>query len=130
MTANPGRTVQDWTALKIGTAGGSMTNIPVDTIGDIGLDYPEEEMTAFTDVIKGVLVGKPSFSVEVGGPLDNTASTGSHVVLSALTPTTLISFDFQFGIRHAWEAGEPQFGLSANTASNWGACVTKYTVNG
>src|SRR5512135_3567921 len=120
-----GRTVQDFTDLKLGTTGGSMINIPIDSIGDVGLDYPEEEMTAFTDAIKGPLVGKPGFELEFGGPVDNTASTGSHVLLSSWAGTgTLISFDVQIGIGHAWTNGEPQFGVSGNSASNWGAQVT------
>lgn len=130
MAAQTGRTVQDFTALKISN-GGSMVNIPIDTLGDVGLDYPEEEMTAFTDAIKGVLVGKPGFSLEFSGPFDNTATTGSHVVLSALVGVmTALSFDVQIGVRHAWEAGEPQFGYSGVVASNSGAMITSYKVSG
>jgi len=130
MAAQTGRTVQDFVALKISN-GGSMVNIPIDSIGDIGLQYTEEEMTAFTDAIKGVLVGKPGFGFDFGGPFDNTATTGSHVVLAALVGAmTALSFDVQFGIRHAWEAGEPQFGVSATAASNSGAMITSYSVSG
>lgn len=130
MTAQTGRTVQDFVDLKISN-GAAMVSIPIDTLGDIGLDYPAEDVVAWVDAIKGVLVGKPDFSLDFGGPFDNTATTGSHVILSAKNGVmTASSFDIQIGIRHAWESGEPQFGLSAATATNSGVMVTNYKVNG
>jgi hypothetical protein len=130
MAAQYGRTVQDYTSFII-SLGAAMVAIPVDSIGDVGLDYPEEEMAAFQDAIKGVLVGQPNFTLDFGGPFDNTATTGSHIILSAkLGVMTASSFDIQFGIRHAWVALEPQFGCSAVVASNSGIMVTKYKVTG
>ena len=128
MTAQTGRTVADFCDFKL-SSGASMVSLAVDTIGDVGLDYPEEDMSAFIDAIKGVLLGKPSFSVEIGGPFDSTATTGSHAILSAKNGVmTASSLDIQFGIRHAWESGEPQFGCSAVVASNSGIMVTNYKV--
>jgi len=130
MAAQTGRTVQDWVNLLISN-GASMVSIPIDTLGDIGLDYPETAMTAFVDAIKGVLVGKPDFSLTFGGPVDNTATTGSHVILSAANGVmTARSFDVQIGIQHAWTAGEPQFGISAVVASNSGIMITQYKIAG
>jgi hypothetical protein len=42
----------------------------------------------------------------------------------------LLSFDVQVGVRHAWEANEQQFGLSATVATNLGAHVTRYKESG
>jgi hypothetical protein len=130
MTVQTGRTVQDFTSLLI-SSGGSMRVINIDSLGDLGLDYSEEEMSAFQDAVKGVLVGKPDFSLEFGGPVDNTATTGASTVLRALVgANTALSFDVQIGVRHAWEAGEQQFGLSAVVASNSGVIVTSYKESG
>ena len=127
MTAQTGRTVQDFTSLLIGKAGGAMTAIPIDTLGDVGLDYPAEDVVAWIDTIKGVLVGKPDFSLDFSGPFDTTA----HAYLSAVAGVmTAMSFDVQIGIRHAWEANEPQFGVTGVVASNSGVMLTNYKVAG
>lgn len=128
MTANTGRTVQDFTSLLIGD-GVAMRVILVDTLGDIGLDYPETDLFAFQDAVHGVLVGKPDFSLDFSGPIDNTATTGTSTVLRALVGVmTPRSFDVQIGVRHAWEAGEPQFGITSSAAN--GCIVTKYKEQG
>lgn len=131
MAAQTGRTVQDWTDLKMGAAGGSMYSMKIDTIGDVGLDYEEVDMFAFVDAVKGILTGKPGFTLDFGGPIDNTATSGPSTLLRAWVGVpTALSFDFQVGIRHAWEAGEPQFGVTGVVASNSGCMVTKYTESG
>jgi len=127
MTAQTGRTVRDFTSLLIGKAGGSMTVIPIDSLGDVGLDYAAEDLAAFTDAIKGVLVGKPDFSLDFSGSFDTT----THAYLSPVIGVmTAMSFDVQIGIRHAWEATEPQFGVTGTVASNSGVMLTNYKVNG
>jgi hypothetical protein len=128
MAQQTGRTVGDFTSLLLGI-GGAMQPILIDTLGDVGLDYPEEEMSAFQDAIKGVLVGKPDFTLTFGGPFSDTTTTGTHTILNALVGVmSPIAFDVQVGIRHAWEAGEPQFGITG-TAAN-GCIVTSYKVTG
>jgi hypothetical protein len=128
MAQQTGRTVGDFTSFLIGD-GTAMRTILIDSLGDVGLDYPEEQMSAFQDAVKGVLVGKPDFSLTFGGPFSDTATTGTHTVLSAMVGVmTPRSFDVQIGIRHAWEAGEPQFGIT-ETAAN-GCIVTAYKVSG
>lgn len=130
MTAQTGRTVEDFTNFLI-SQGGSMRQINIDTLGDVGLDYPAVEMRAFQDLVRGSLVGKPNFGLDFEGPVDNTATTGTSTVLRALAgQQTALSFDVQFGVRHAWEAGEPQFGVTGVVASNSGVWVTKYSESG
>lgn len=131
MATQYGRTVQDFTSLLMGAAGGSMTVIKIDELGDLGLTYEEQDMVAWVDAVKGVLVGKPDFSLDFGGPVDNTATTGTSTLLRAWNGAmTCLSFDVQVGIRHAWEAGEPQFGVTGVSASNSGVMVTRYTESG
>jgi hypothetical protein len=131
MTAQVGRTVPAYTKLLMGAAGGSMLDMKIDELGDLGLDYEEVEMKAWSDAVAGVLMGKPDFSLTFGGPIDNTASTGPSTLLrSWLGANTCLSFDVQVGVRHAWEANEQQFGVTGVSASNSGVCVTSYKESG
>ena len=126
MTAQTGRTLSRYVSLLI-SDGSAMRIIKVNSINDIGLTHEEVELSAFQDPIKGVLLGTPGFVLNFSGPFDNTAN-GSHVVLNALNGVnTPRSFDVQFGIQHAWEAGEPQFGITVGT--NSGLIIASYVVN-
>lgn len=128
MTANTGRTVSKWTEVHIDDSGGTLREIAVSSINGVGLTYDETDLTAFMDAIKGALPNTPDCRITISGPFDTTASTGSHTVLSAInggvTPLTL---DIRVGIRHAWEAGEPQFGITSSATS--GFLCKNYTVD-
>jgi hypothetical protein len=134
MAAQTGRTVQRWVNFICDDSGGTIRSIPVDSINGIGLNYDEVDLTAFQDAIKGVLPSHANCTITIGGPFDNSAAatsptlSGSHTVLSAicgaLTPLTL---DIQLGVRHNWEVGEPQFGLSSSATN--GFLCTEYTVD-
>jgi hypothetical protein len=126
MTAKTGRTIPDFTVLKI-SSGAAMVDMKINSLGDLGLDYSETDMFSWSDLIHGFLVGKPDFSLDFGGPVDNTATTGPSTVLRAKVGVmTASSFDVQVGVQHPWEATEQQFGLSAVIASNSGIMITKY----
>ena len=110
---------------------GTLRTIPVDSINGVGLTYDEVDLTAFQDAIKGVLPAHPGCTITISGPFDNSAAaaagtlSGSHTILAPInggnTPLTL---DVQVGIRHAWEAGEPQFGITSSATS--GFLCTEY----
>lgn len=123
MTVQTGRTVSRWVAFLF-SDGSAMRELAVDTINGIGLTYSEVELTAFMDAIKGALPDTPDCAIDIAGPFDTTAN-GAHAVLSAangvITPRSL---DVQVGIRHDWEDGEPQFGITATATS--GFIVTDY----
>jgi len=125
MTANTGRTVSRWTEFWF--SDGSMRELPVDSINGVGLTYPEVELSAFMDAIKGALPDTPDCQIDISGPFDSTANS-AHAVLSAangaMTPRSL---DVKVGIRHAWEEGEPQFGITASATS--GFICTNYVVD-
>lgn len=128
MTAQYGRTTNRWVVLKIDDSSGTLRQIPVNSINGLELAYEEKDLTAFQDAIKGVLLGQPDFSCEISGPFDTTASTGSHTVLNAVNGLNVpLTMDVQVGMRHAWEAGEPQFGITSSSTD--GVLVSKYTVN-
>jgi hypothetical protein len=127
MTVQTGRTVQEFTKLLI-SSGAAMVDMKINRLGDIGFDYPETEMSSWSDAIKGVLVGQPNvFVLEFGGPVDNTATTGPSTILrSKVGSNTASSFDVQIGMRHAWESGEQQFGITADISDNFGVIITSY----
>lgn len=134
MAANTGRTTQKWVTFLVDDSGGTLREIPVDTINGIGLTYDETDLTAFQDAIKGVLPATPDCTITIGGPLDTTAAgtpptlSGSHTVLSAINGgTTPLALDVRIGIRHTWEAGEPTFGITGTTTA--GFLCTDYQVD-
>lgn len=126
MAVQTGRTNQKWVSFNIDDSAGTLRTIPVDSINGVGLTYDEVDLTAFQDAIKGALPAHPDVAITITGPFDTTAAnsagtlSGSHTILSAIngaqTPLTL---DVQVGIRHAWEAGEPQFGITSSATSGF-----------
>ena len=128
MTAQYGRTTNRWVKFLIDDSGGTLREIAVSSIGGLELAYEEKDLTAFMDAIKGVLLGQPDFACEISGPFDTTASTGSHTVLNSVSGLNVpLTFDVRIGMRHAWEAGEPQFGITSSSTD--GVLVTKYSVD-
>jgi hypothetical protein len=120
MTANTGRTTSKHNEFHVDDSGGTLREIAVDSINGVGLVYDEVDLTAFMDAIKGALPGHPDVTITITGPFDTTASTGSHTVLSGIvggvTPLTL---DVRVGMRHDWESGEPQFGITSSSTSGF-----------
>jgi hypothetical protein len=131
MAVQTGRTVDAFSKLLLGAAGGSMTDMKIDSRGELGIDYEENEMSSWSDAGKGVIMGQADFSFDFGGPIDNTASTGPSTLLRQWHAAhTLLSFDYQIGVGHPWESGEQQFGLTGVVASGTGVIVTKYKESG
>lgn len=128
MTANTGRTTSQWVKVLIDDSAGTLREIAVNTINGLGITHPGQDLTAFMDAIKGELPNTPDFKCTIGGPVDTTADTGSHPVLSGVSGgVTPLAFDVRLGVRHAWEAGEPQFGVTASAAN--GVLVRNYTID-
>jgi hypothetical protein len=126
MASQTGRTVSRWVAFLF-SDGTNMRELPVDGINGVGLDYPEVDLTAFMDAVRGVLLDTPTCEIDITGPFDSTANS-AHAVLSAdAGGSTPRSLDVQFGVRHDWESGEPQFGITASSTS--GFLVKSYTVD-
>ena len=140
MTAQTGRTVTRYVNFVISDTGDTLRDIPINSLSVCGVTYEEQDLTAFQDAVRGALPGMPDAPIEISGPFDTTAAqaasgtgavpalSGSHTVLSGLcgdmTPRTL---DVQIGVRHTWETGEPQFGISGTATV--GYLCTAYTVN-
>lgn len=127
MTANTGRTVNIYTEVWIDDSSSTLRQLAVNSIGDIGLAYEEKELYAWFDAVKGTLNGVASFETTISGPLE-TGANKTHATLDSINGKNVpLTFDVKIGMNHAWEAGEPQFGITA-TAAN-GVIVTGYKVN-
>ncbi len=129
MAANTGRSVSKYLTFKLEDSGTTLrTIVGVKSIGGVGVSYGEVDVTALNEAIVNVLNGQGDMSISLTGHVDSTALTGFHVVLSALNGLQVpLSFDIQLGVRQAWEAGEPQFGITGSATS--GVIVTNYVVN-
>ncbi len=128
MAVQTGRTVGKHVKIQIHDTGAAFRDIAVTSINGVGLTFPEVDVSAIQDAVKGMLNGQPDYTLELSGPFSNKAAvtasakatvaalSGSHTVLNAL-PDALIPLGFAIfiGIRHTWVTGEPSFGLSATT---------------
>ena len=142
--SNVGRTIEKYIYFIVAESGDANNReIPVDSIGDVGLSYEAKDVSAWADAVKNMLTGQPSAPIKITGPFDNSAAvtcpatteahalSGSHTVLSAICGDGLPhSLQIRFGVRHNWAAGEPVFGLQRVSATGVGYTCTKYTVSG
>lgn len=112
----------------------------MDSINGVGLNFDEADVTAFQDAVKNALPDTPECVIEIEGPFDTSAAasraasgsapvlSGSHTVLKDIAGVgTPLSMDIHFGIRHAWETGEPTFGITSSPTV--GFLCTQYTVD-
>lgn len=140
MASNTGRTAGKWMKFQVEDSGGTLRDVPITSINGLGLNYPEVDVSAIQDAVKGFLTGQPDYSLEISGPLDSSAAqaasgsaaaaalSGSHTVLSDLAGgVTPLGFGIYCGIQHVWETGEPVFGLSSTATA--GILCMNYNVN-
>jgi len=118
MTAQTGRTHAKWLTVKVDNSGGTLTDITayVNTVSQFGKTYDTQDVTALSDAIKNIVIGQPGAPLTLGGPIDTTIITHMAAINGAMTP---LSLDLLMGIRHAWEATEPQFGISQSATSGY-----------
>ena len=118
-----------------------LREIPINGISICGIAYDETDLTAWQDAVAGALPNMPDAPIEFTGPYDVQpaqvasatevvpALSGSHIVLEPIMGVmTTLSVDIQIGIRHTWQTGEPQFGITA-VADTDGYILTKYDVD-
>ena len=141
MAAKTGRTVSRFINFSVEDDTDTMREIPVSDISVVGVVYEEQDLTAFQDAVKGALPGMPDAPIEISGPFDSSAVatasasavvpalSGSHTVLKDICGRMHpLSLDVQFGIRQTYTAGEPQFGITADSDGVGGYLCTSYTV--
>lgn len=124
--ATTGRTHAKHITCKLDNSGGTLTDISayVNNIGTVGLTYDKQDVTAYADGVKNVVIGQATAALQIGGPFDTTIHTHMTGINGAVTP---LSLDIQFGILSAWDAGEPQFGITSSSTS--GYLCHSYTVD-
>jgi hypothetical protein len=120
-----GRTSPRFAKFQIEDAGGAMRDVPVSSLGSVGLTYDEIDVSAMQELVKTFLAGQASFSMTITGPFDNTAAatasasgesaaaslSGSYTVLEPLNGgLTPLSFGVYFGVQTDWTTGDPVFG--------------------
>jgi len=126
MAALTGRTHSKHITVKLDNSGGTLTDITayVNSIGTVGLTFESQDVTAFSDGTKNIVIGQPTAQLTIGGPFDSV----SHAQMIAINGVAIpLSLDIQIGIRAAWEAGAPQFGITSSASS--GYLMTGYTVD-
>lgn len=118
MTANTGRTHSKYCTVKLDNSGGTLTDISayVNTVGSVGLVYDVQDVTAFSDAVKNVVVGQPVGKITLGGPVDTVIIAHMQAINGLNTP---LSLDIKLGIRQAYQEGEPQFGLTMDATSGY-----------
>lgn len=76
----------------------------------IGIAYDETDVTGLCNAIKEALPGQGTVAINLSGNFSNTATTGTHTVLSALNGnSTGATLTIQIGIRAAATGGDPEF---------------------
>lgn len=118
MAALTGRTHAKHITVKLDNSGGTLTDITpyCNTIGSVGLTFETQDVTAFSDGSKNIVIGQPTASLTIGGPFDTTIHAHMIGINGANTP---LSLDIQIGVRAAWEAGAPQFGITSSASSGY-----------
>ena len=120
-----GRTSPRFAKFQIEDSGGTLRDVPVSSLGSVGLTYDEIDVSAMQELVKTFLTGQATFSMSISGPFDNSAATaasgsgesaashlsGSLTVLAPLNGgLTPRAFGVYFGVQGDWATGDPVFG--------------------
>jgi len=118
MTANTGRTNAKHITVSIDNPS-SLTDVSayVKSISTIGVNADSTDVTAYSDGIKNFTLGRPDAPIAIKYVFD----TAIYAILLAqkAAPTTPLSLNVAFGIRHAYEANEPTFGITSSATSGY-----------
>ena len=117
MAANTGRTHSKYVKVLVDNSAGALTDLSAycNTVGSVGLTYDTQDVTAFSDAVKNVVVGQPAGTITLGGPIDTVIITHMQAIVGLNVP---LSLDIRLGIRQTWDA-EPQFGLTMSATSGY-----------
>jgi len=117
MAANTGRTHSKYVKVLVDNSAGALTDLSAycNTVGSVGLTYDTQDVTAFSDAVKNVVVGQPAGTITLGGPIDTVIITHMQAIVGLNVP---LSLDIRLGIRQAWDT-EPQFGLTMSATSGY-----------
>jgi hypothetical protein len=120
-----GRTSPRFAKFQIEDTGGTLRDVPVSSLGSVGLTYDEIDVSAMQELVKAFLSGQATFSMTISGPFDNSAAaaasgsgasaaaslSGSFTVLQPLNGGLVPrAFGVYFGVQGDWTTGDPVFG--------------------
>jgi hypothetical protein len=112
MAAQTGRSTFKYVLFYVDDSAGTLTVVPeLMGLSVVGLQYDEVDVTAWSDAVKNALPGHPDAPITARFRFSTTLFTHLRGIVGAETP---LSLDIRFGIRHAWETGEPQFGITSS----------------
>lgn len=116
MTA--GRTHAKYIQFFLDNSGGTLTDLTAytNTVGTIGVTYDTQDVTAFSDGSKNIVIGQPGMPLTIGGPFDTVIHAHMIAINGGVTP---LSLDIRIGIQSAWDSGEPQFGITSSATSGY-----------
>ena len=132
------RTSPRFAKFQIEDDGGDMRDIPVKSLGSVGLTYEEIDVSAMQELVKTFLAGQATFSMTISGPFDNAAVieashsgesaaahlSGSYTVLEPLNGLLgPLAFAVYFGVATDWTSDDPVFGADASVI------VTDFTMD-
>ena len=117
MTAQVGRTNSHFVGFFLDNSAGTLTDLTPHTkeVPEVGPEFETMDVTGLSDGAKNITVGIPAHPFSVVFQWDTVVIT--H--LSALSPVTPLSVDIRYGVRHTWESGEPQYGISMSATSGF-----------
>ena len=133
-----GRTSPRFCKFQLEDINGDMCDIPVSSLGSVGLTYEEIDVSAMQELVKTFLAGQATFSMTISGPFDNSAAvtasasgesaaaslSGSFTVLEPLNGLLgPLAFGVYFGVATDWTSGDPVFGADASVI------VTDFTMD-
>lgn len=126
MTAQTGRSNAKFIQVYLDDSGGTLTDITagVNTVGQVGLTADTQDNTNWSDGVKNITIGQPAAPLTIGGAWNTVIHSHMTAIDRGVTP---LSLDIRVGVRHAWEAGEPQFGITSSATS--GYLVAGYTTD-
>lgn len=117
MAANAGKTNAKFIEFWLDNSAGTLTNLTPYTknVNTFGLTSEEQDVTAYSDGVKNVTIGRPDAPLTINFQIDTVLF--AHLI--ALNHVTPLSLDIRVGIRQAWVAGEPTFGITSSATSGY-----------
>ena len=117
MAANTGRTNTKFIGFWLDNSGGTLTDLTAYTrnVGTVGLTSESQDVTAYNDGIRNVVIGRPDAPLSITFVMDTVIF--AHLI--ALNHVTPLSLDIRFGIRQAHVATEPCFGITSSATSGY-----------
>lgn len=113
-----GKTTSRYITVTLDDSAGTPRNITnsITSIGGIGLNYDQVDVTTLADSVMQYLAGRGDAAISLGGAFNNTAvaavpnESGAHPVLSSLNgANTAATLTIAIGIRAAPTTGDPKF---------------------